>query len=78
MEYKVDKKSAPGREEVEVLGPTFEEGKPEGEGLGKWRQKLVAIVVDEKDEQYIRIMGYQQLKEETDRFIEWRKQRELN
>ncbi len=40
MEYKVDKKPAPGREEVEVLGPTFEEGKPEGEGLGKWRQKL--------------------------------------
>ncbi len=40
MEYKVEKKRAPGREEVEVLGPTFEEGKPEGEELGKWRQKL--------------------------------------
>ena len=40
MEYKVEKKSAPGREEVEVLGATFEEGKPEGEELGKWRQKL--------------------------------------
>jgi len=40
MEYKVEKKSAPGREEVEVLGSTFEEGKPEGEELGKWRQKL--------------------------------------
>jgi len=42
MEYKVEKKSAPGREEVEVLGVTFEEGKPEGEELGKWRQKLVS------------------------------------
>jgi len=40
MEYKVEKKSAPGRDEVEVLGATFEEGKPEGEELGKWRQKL--------------------------------------
>ena len=40
MEYKVEKKRAPGREEVEVLGPTFEEGKPEGEDTGKWRQKL--------------------------------------
>jgi len=40
MEYKVEKKSAPGREEVEVLGATFEKGKPEGEELGKWRQKL--------------------------------------
>ncbi len=42
MEYKVEKKSAPGREEVEVLGATFEEGKPEGEELGKWRQKLLS------------------------------------
>ena len=40
MEYKVEKKSAPNRKEVEVLGATFEEGKPEGEELGKWRQKL--------------------------------------
>jgi len=40
MEYEVEKKSAPGRDEVEVLGATFEEGKPEGEELGKWRQKL--------------------------------------
>jgi len=40
MEYKIEKKSAPGREEVEVLGATFEEGKPEGEELGKWRQKV--------------------------------------
>ena len=40
MEYKIEKKSAPGREEVEVLGATFEEGKPEDEEVGKWRQKL--------------------------------------
>ncbi len=40
MGYKVEKKSAPGREKVEVLGPTFEEGEPEDKELGKWRQKL--------------------------------------
>jgi len=45
MEYKIEKKKAPGRKEVEVLGVTFEEGKPEGEELGKWRQKL-----DSRDE----------------------------
>ena len=40
MEYKIEKKNAPGWGEVEVLGATFEEGKPEGEEAGKWRQKL--------------------------------------
>jgi hypothetical protein len=40
MEYKVEKKKAPGRKDVEVLGETFEEGKPEGEEMGRWRQKL--------------------------------------
>jgi hypothetical protein len=40
MKYKIEKKKAPGREEVEVLGATFEEGKPEGEEMGRWRQKL--------------------------------------
>ena len=40
MEYEVEKKSAPGRKEVEVLGATFEEGSPDGEELGRWRQKL--------------------------------------
>ncbi len=40
MEYQVEKKKAPGRKEVEVLGATFEEGRPEGEEAGKWRQKL--------------------------------------
>jgi len=40
MEYKVQKVSAPGRDEVELLGETYEEGKPENAELGKWRQKL--------------------------------------
>ncbi len=40
MDYKVEKKSAPGRNQVEVLGETYEPGKPQGEGMGSWRQKL--------------------------------------
>ncbi len=40
MAQKATKKSAPGKEKVEVLGPTYEKGKPEGEEAGKWRQKL--------------------------------------
>ena len=40
MEYQIEKKKAPGRGEVDVLGATYEEGKPEGEEMGKWRQKL--------------------------------------
>ena len=40
MEYRVEEKSAPGRDKVEVLGETYEEGKPEGEAMGRWRQKL--------------------------------------
>jgi len=40
MEYKIEKKSTTNWGEVNVLGATFEEGKPEGEELGKWRQKL--------------------------------------
>jgi hypothetical protein len=42
MKYKVEKKSAPGRKEVEVLGETYEEGEPEGEEMGRWRQKLAS------------------------------------
>jgi hypothetical protein len=42
MEYKIEKTKAPGRDEVELLGATFEEGIPEGEDLGKWRQKLAS------------------------------------
>jgi len=33
-------KSAPGRDQVEVLGETYEPGKPEGEQTGRWREKL--------------------------------------
>ncbi|MFC2006262.1 hypothetical protein ACFLVG_04860 [Chloroflexota bacterium] len=40
MEYKIEKKSAPGRKEVEVLGATFEGGSPADKDLGRWRQKL--------------------------------------
>ena len=40
MEYQIEEKSAPGREKVEILGATFEKGKPAGEEAGKWRQKL--------------------------------------
>ncbi len=40
MEYKVEQVSAPGREKVSLLGATFDEGKPEAEELGQWRQKL--------------------------------------
>ncbi len=38
----IQKMKAPGREEVEVLGATFEEGKPSGENMGKWSQKLTS------------------------------------
>jgi hypothetical protein len=40
MEYKVNKVKAPGRDEVELLAETYEEGKPEAVELGYWRQKL--------------------------------------
>lgn len=40
MADKVEMKRAPGRDKVEVLGETYEAGKPEGEEMGKWRQKL--------------------------------------
>ena len=40
MEYEVEKRNAPGWGEVEVLGATFEEGRPEGEDAGRWRRKL--------------------------------------
>ena len=39
-EYKIKEVSAPNRDKVELLGETYEEGKPEGEEMGKWRQKL--------------------------------------
>ena len=40
MAYKVVKKKAPGRGEVEILAETYEKGMPEGEETGRWRQKL--------------------------------------
>jgi hypothetical protein len=40
MKNEIEKKSAPGRDQVEVLGSTYEEGKPNGETQGRWRQKL--------------------------------------
>ncbi len=40
MEYKVVKKSAPGRGKVDILAETYEAGMPEGEEVGRWRQKL--------------------------------------
>jgi len=40
MDYKVEKKSAPGWKQVEVLGETYEPGSPVGEEAGRWRQKL--------------------------------------
>ena len=40
MSYKAKKKASPGRGEIEVLGPTFEKGKPEDKNLGRWREKL--------------------------------------
>lgn len=42
MAYRIEKKKAPNRGEVDVLGETFEEGKPEGEEMGKWRRKAAS------------------------------------
>ncbi len=36
----MEEKNAPDREKVEVLGETYEKGKPTGEEMGRWRQKL--------------------------------------
>jgi hypothetical protein len=42
MKNEIVKKAAPGRQEVEILGATYEDGKPRGEEMGKWRQKLTS------------------------------------
>ena len=42
MAEKSKKKSAPEKAKVEVLGETYEKGKPEGEEMGRWRQKLAS------------------------------------
>jgi hypothetical protein len=39
---KIEKKKAPGREAVEVLGDTCEAGKPTGENMGRWSYKLAS------------------------------------
>ena len=41
MESNAGNKSATEKK-VEVLGATFEKGKPEGEEEGRWRQKLAS------------------------------------
>jgi len=40
MTYKIEKKKAPGRDSVEVLGATYEKGQSQGTEAGLWRQKL--------------------------------------
>ena len=42
MEYKIEKKKASGWGEMDVLGETYEQGRPEGEEAGRWRQKLAS------------------------------------
>jgi hypothetical protein len=42
MEYKVEKKSASGWDQIDVLGETYEPGKPQGQEMGGWRQKLLS------------------------------------
>jgi hypothetical protein len=36
----ISKTKAPNREEVEILGATFEAGAPVGEDMGKWNHKF--------------------------------------
>jgi hypothetical protein len=40
MADKTKAKSAPSRDKAKVLGETYEKGKPEGDEMGRWRQKL--------------------------------------
>ncbi len=40
--HKVEKVKAPGRDHVELLKETYEKGTPQGEELGRWRQKLAS------------------------------------
>ena len=40
MEYEFTKKDAPDRGKVDVLGATYEPGRPDGEDDGRWRYKL--------------------------------------
>ena len=40
--HKVETVKAPGRDHVELLKETYEKGTPQGEELGRWRQKLAS------------------------------------
>jgi len=40
MDYKTEKKDAPGRGKVDILAETYDDGMPSGEKAGRWRQKL--------------------------------------
>lgn len=40
MAEDIKKVKAPNRDVVELLGATFETGIPEGEEMGRWRQKF--------------------------------------
>jgi len=40
-EYKIEKKNAPGWGIIEVIGETYEPGKPSGEEQGRWQNKLL-------------------------------------
>lgn len=39
-EYKIEKKEAPEWGMIDILGETYDPGKPEGEATGRWQQKL--------------------------------------
>jgi hypothetical protein len=41
-EYKVEKKQAPEWGMIDVLGETYEPGKPKGEEQGNWESKLLS------------------------------------
>lgn len=40
MDYKLEERTSFDGKKVEILGPTYEPGKPEGEGPGAWRNKF--------------------------------------
>jgi len=40
MENTIEHKKSTAKKEIEILRPTYEKGKPEGEEVGQWRQKL--------------------------------------
>jgi len=36
----ITKNKAPNRQEVEILGATYEKGTPQGEAMGRWNHKF--------------------------------------